>query len=232
MCISTTQLFLVHFFVSHCLHYVRTSDEHVALFLHHEDEVGQCRRIAGTTGTRTEDSRDLRNHSRSNGILVENRGITRNTSYTFLNTGTTRVVQGNHRCTVLQCQFLYLYNLAGTGSTQRTAVYRKVIGIYIYQTSVDLSVSTNDSVTRNVVLFHTEISTVVNHKLVDFVERTLVEQHIDTLAGSHVTVGVLSFHALYATTLRSQFIQFLKFLILFSCCHNQSSLITSSVMIT
>ena len=35
------------------LHYVRTGDEHVALFLHHEDEVGQCRRIAGTTCTRT-----------------------------------------------------------------------------------------------------------------------------------------------------------------------------------
>ena len=53
--VGTAKLFLVHLFVGHCLHHVRTGDEHVALLLHHEDEVGQCGRVACAAGTGTED---------------------------------------------------------------------------------------------------------------------------------------------------------------------------------
>ena len=62
------------------------------------------------------------------------------------------------------------------------------------------------------ILIHSEVCTVMDYELVHFIERTLIEQHVDTFAGCHVTVGVLSFHAFYATTLRSKLIQLLKFL--------------------
>lgn len=68
-------------------------------------------------------------------------------------------------------------------------------------------------------LLHTEISTVMNHKLINFIERTFIEQHINTFAGSHMTIGMLLFNTLYSSTLSSQFIQLLKFFILFCCCH-------------
>ena len=81
-------------------------------------------------------------------------------------------------------------------------------------------------------LVHAKVCAMVDYEFVDFIERTLVEQHVDTFAGCHVTVGVLFFHAFYTAALRSQLVQFLKFLILFCCCHCSSSLITSNVIIT
>ena len=56
VCISTTQFFLIHFFVCNGFHYIRTCNEHVTLFFHHENEVSQCRRITSTSCTRTQNS--------------------------------------------------------------------------------------------------------------------------------------------------------------------------------
>ena len=213
--IGTAQFLLVHLFVGHSLHHIGTGDEHMALLLHHEDEIGKRRRIARTAGARAENGRNLRNHSRSNGVLVEDGGISRNATHPFLDAGTSRVVEGNHRCPVAQGQLLHLLDLPCSRLAQRTAVDGKVVGIDIDQTSVNLSVATHNAIAWDMVLFHPEIGAMMNHQFVHFVERTLVEQGVDTFTCGHVAVGMLAFDAFDTTAQRSRLVEFLEFLILF-----------------
>ena len=43
MCIGSTQLFLVHFFMRNRFHYIRPCDEHMAFLFHHKNKIRQCR---------------------------------------------------------------------------------------------------------------------------------------------------------------------------------------------
>ena len=103
MCIGSTQFFLVHFFMRNRFHYIRPCDEHMTFLFHHKNKIRQCRWITGTAGTWTQNSWDLRDHPGSNRILIENRSISWQTADTFLNTGTSRVIQSNNRSTIFEC---------------------------------------------------------------------------------------------------------------------------------
>ena len=115
---GTAQFFLAHFFMDHCFHYIRSGDKHVTLFFHHENKVGEGRRVAGTSGTRAEDSRNLRNDTAGHCILIEDICVTRKAFDTFLNTCTTRIIQCNDRSTVFQSQLLHFNDFLGVGSRQ------------------------------------------------------------------------------------------------------------------
>ena len=69
--VGTAKGLLVALFLSNLLHHVRACDEHLSLFAHHENEVGQCWRIARTTCTRTHNGTDLRDNTRSLDIAIE-----------------------------------------------------------------------------------------------------------------------------------------------------------------
>ena len=81
---GTTQFFLAYFLVDNGLHYVRPRHKHVALFFHHKDKVREGGRVAGTTGTGTENGGDLRNHAACHCVLIKNVGISRKAFNTFL----------------------------------------------------------------------------------------------------------------------------------------------------
>ena len=101
MHIGTTQFLFLHRLMRNGLHDIRSGYEHMALLFHHKNEIGQCRRVTSSAGTRTEDSRNLGYHPGSHRILIEDRCITSQTADPFLDARTSRIVQGNHRCTVL-----------------------------------------------------------------------------------------------------------------------------------
>ncbi len=61
--LGASQFFLAHLFVGHGLHHIRSGDEHVALLFHHKNEIGQCGRIAGTSGARTQNGGNLGDNS-------------------------------------------------------------------------------------------------------------------------------------------------------------------------
>ena len=50
MCHCATQLFFTYFLMNHSFYYIRTSHKHVTFFFHHTDDIGQGRRVAGTSG--------------------------------------------------------------------------------------------------------------------------------------------------------------------------------------
>ena len=182
----------------------------MALFLHHKDEVGKGRRVAGTSGAGTENGGNLRNHSACHRVLIENIGISRKTFDTFLNTRATRIVQRNNRSTVLQRQLLHFYDFLGIGSWQRTAIYRKIICINKYLATVNLSVTRYDTVSRNLIFIHTVVGTAVNHQFVQFYKSTFIEQHLDTFAGSHLAAFVLLLYLFHTSAKRGDAVTFFK----------------------
>ena len=199
--VGSSQFFFTHLFVCNGLYHVGTGNEHVALLFHHEDEVGEGRRVAGSAGAGAENGRDLGYDTRCNGVLVENRGISREAVYPFLYAGTSRVVEGNDGSAVFERELLHLHDFCGVALAQRAAVGGEVVGIDKDQSSVDFTVTGNHTVAGYLLLFHAEVGAAVRYKLVEFVERTFVEQHIDAFAGGHASRLVLLLNLFDASAL-------------------------------
>ena len=147
----------------------------MALLFYHEDEIGEGGRVASSSGARAENSGDLRNNSRRYRVLIEDRGISRETVYTFLYTSSPRVVERDDGSTVFQCQLLNFYDLCSIAFAQRTSVCREIIGIDEYQTSVNFSVSCNHAVSGNLFFLHSEVGAPVRNEFIEFVERPFIE---------------------------------------------------------
>ncbi len=92
---STTELFQGDVFTRHGLYDVGTGDEHVTRSLHHEDEVGKCRRIHATTGAGSKDHGDLRNNTRGLGVSVEDAAVGIEPRDSFLDASAGAVVETN-----------------------------------------------------------------------------------------------------------------------------------------
>ena len=116
--VGSTEGLLVALLLSDLLHHVRTCDEHLSFFAHHEDEVGQCWRIARAACAWAHDGTDLRDHARSLHIAVEDVAEARERLDAFLDTCTTRVVETDDRSTVLKGSVLHLGNLGSVGSRE------------------------------------------------------------------------------------------------------------------
>ena len=107
----TTKALLVNVFTSYALHHFWTSQEHIGSAFNHQGEVGKCRRINGTTGTRTGNHRNLRNHTRSKDVALEDLCISSQCVDTFLDTSTTRVVDTDNGRTHLHAEVHHLADL-------------------------------------------------------------------------------------------------------------------------
>ena len=70
-----TELFERYIFTGDGFYNVWTSNEHVACFAHHEDEVGHCWRIHSTTGAWAKDDRNLWNNTRRQNVAIENAAV-------------------------------------------------------------------------------------------------------------------------------------------------------------
>ena len=199
--VGAAQLFFTYLFVRNGFHDVGAGNEHVAFLLHHEDEVGEGGRVAGSAGTRAEYGRDLGYDTRSDGVLVEYRGISREAVHALLYAGASRVVEGNDGGAVFERELLHFHDFGGVAFAQRTAVCREVIGIDKDQAPVDFAVTGNHAVAGNLFLLHAEVVAAVRDKLVEFVEGALVEQHVDAFTGGHASRLVLFFYFFDASAL-------------------------------
>src|SRR5215211_794509 len=105
---SSTECFLRDLFMSHCLDHVRTGNEHVRRVFDHDIEIGNGRTVDSPSGTWSHDATDLRDHTARERIAQKDICISTETDNTFLNPGTTRVVQPDNRSTDLHCQIHHL----------------------------------------------------------------------------------------------------------------------------
>ena len=103
----------------------------------------------------------------------------------FLDAGSARVVQRDDGRAVFQRHRLHLDDLVGVRNAERTAEYRKIIGIDEYLTTVDLAVARHDPVAGNFLPVHAVIGTTVRDEFIQFDKCPLIQQHFNPLARCH-----------------------------------------------
>ena len=212
---GTTQLLLGYHLAQNGLHNGGAGEEHVRGVLHHQSEVGKRGAVNGTSGAGTHNGGNLRNHTAGHDVALENLAIAGQCVDTFLQTGTTRVVQTDYGSTHLHGDVHNLANLAGQHLTQRTCCYGEILCENINQTAANGSATSYHTIAQIVLLVHTEVCTTVLNEHVHFFETSVIEQHGDAFAGGVLTFLVLLGNSLLTTTKTSLDTEFYQLLDLF-----------------
>ena len=181
--------------VGHRLHDVGTGDEHVARVLHHEDEVGHGRRVDVAARARAHDDGDLRNDAGGQHVALEHFAVAAERVDAFLDARAAGIEQADDRRAVLQRHVLDLGHLAGVRFRQRAADHGEVLGEHVDDAAVDGAPAGHDAVARGLVLLHAEVGAAVLDEGVELLERVLVHQQLDALAGRQLALGVLAVDA-------------------------------------
>ena len=195
----TTEVFLGYVLTRYGLNYLRTSKEHITDTFEHYYEVGQCRRVNGTTSARTADTWDLGYYARSFNVALEDFAETSQCVDTLLNTSTTWVVQANARSTHLHTLVHYLAYLLSHGLWQRTTIYGKVLCKDVNQTAVDRTATSYNAVAQKLLLLHAKVVATVKFEHIHFFEWAFVKQKFNAFASCSLALGVLFLNSLLAT---------------------------------
>ena len=180
---GASELLLRYVLARDGLHDLRAREEHVRGLAAHDDEVGQGRRVDGTAGAGTEDSRDLRDHTRRHHVTHEDVGISCQSVHALLNAGAARVVQTDAGCAVAHGHIHHLADLLRHRYRQRAGRNREILCEDIYQTALDGTVTCYHAVAEGMFLLHTEIIAAVRDEHIELLEAALVQKHMNTLAG-------------------------------------------------
>ncbi len=218
---GSAQLLLRHIFTGNGLHDRRACEEHVAGLPLHNNEVGEGRRINGTTGAGAEDDRNLRNNARSHNVPLENFGITGQSIDALLNTRAARVVKPYARCAGPHGHIHHLANLLRHGLRQRPPGYGEILCKDINEPPVDRTVTCYHTISVSVARLHAEVITTVGNEHVELLETVFVEKHLDPLAGSIFALGVLGLYALLSAAqpgLLAQLYELRDFVLIFTHC--------------
>src|SRR5262249_7900287 len=146
----------------------------------------------GPTGTGSQDRRDLRGDPPCQGIAEKDVGVGSERHYAFLDPRAAGIVQPGYRCSHLHSEGHYLADLLRIGFRERPTKNRKVLREDINQATLDASITANNSVARILLLLHPEVLTTMRDKLVQFLERIVVEQELNSLSRSELSSGSLA----------------------------------------
>ena len=189
----TTEGFHVHVLTGHGLNDVRAGNEHVRRLVHHDDVVSQGGGVRGTAGAGAHNDRNLRNHTGSAHVHTENIGKHRQGSHALLNAGATTVVNADNRATVLQSELLHLHNLLAVHLRERTTVDGEILRVHGNQAAIHGTVTGDQAVTQRLLRLHAERGGAVAGEGIKLNERTLIQKHVDALAGGVLAACVLLF---------------------------------------
>jgi hypothetical protein len=187
--------------VGHRLDHVRTGHEHVGGAAHHEDEIGQRRRIDCSPGAGSQDGRDLRDHSGGQRVVQEDVGVAGQRHHPLLDAGAARVVQPDDRRPILQRQVEHFADLLGVYLAQASAQDGEVLREDVDQAPVDRPPAGHDAVPGENLCLQPEIVAAMHDERIGFVERVLVEQQVEALAAGQLALLALGFCALRSAAL-------------------------------
>ncbi len=197
--------FVGDFLVRHGLHHVRAGDVHVRRVLHHEDEVGQRRRIDVAAGARAHDDGDLGDHAGGEDVLHEDVGIAGEAVDAFLDARAARIEDADHWRAIHHGGLLDLHNLGGMGFRQGAAEDGEVFREDIDEAAIDGALAGDNAVAGDLLLIHAEIGALMLNEHVVFFEAAFIQQHFDTLPRAELAFGVLAFDSCSATALTGLF---------------------------
>ena len=184
-----------HRLVGHRLHDVGAGDEHVARVLHHEDEVGHGRRVDVAAGARAHDDGDLRDDAGGQHVAQEHLAVAAERVDAFLDARAAGVEEADDRRAVLQRHVLDLRHLLGVRLGERAAEDGEVLGEDVDDAAVDGAPAGDDAVARRLLLLHAELGAAVLDEGVELLERVLVHEQLDALAGGQLAALVLGVDA-------------------------------------
>ena len=187
---GAAQLLLGHVLARHLLHHVRAGDEHVGRLVDHEDEVGHDGAVHRAAGARAHDHADLRRHAGGLHVAVEDPAVAGQRDDALLDAGTGAVVEADDRRAHLERQVHHLVDLLGEHLAEGATEHREVLAEHEHLAAVDGAPAGDDTVAVGVL--GQRVTGPVAGQHVQLVERALVQQVLDALAGQHLAPLVLA----------------------------------------
>src|SRR5713226_4860666 len=184
--------------MGHGLDDVGPRDEHIAIGFHHENEIGDRRRVHSSASAGPHDRGNLRHYSRGHDISLENLSIAGKTHDSFLNTSAAGVVDADHWGAVLHSQIHHLTNLVCHDATQTAAEYCEILGVDIDQPAINGAIAGYHGVTEKLLLVHPKIGAGMGAQAIHLDEAPAVEENIEALTRQQFPLFVLASGALFA----------------------------------
>jgi hypothetical protein len=160
------------------------------VLLHHEDEVGHRRGVDGPARARPEDHADLGDDAGGEHVAVEDAAVAGQADRALLDAGAGAVVEADERRADLDGEVHHLVDLLGEHLAERSAEHREVLREDEHLAAVDGAPTRHDAVGVGALEQAAVVGPVAGEH-VELVERPLVEQELDALAGEHLALGVL-----------------------------------------
>ena len=173
------------------LDHVGPRDEHVRGLLHHEDEVGDRRRVDRAARARAHDQADLRDDARAHDVAREDVAVGPQRHDALLDPRAARVVDPDDRAADLGRQIHDLAHLLGHDLAQRAAEDGEVLREDAHPPALDRPVPGDHGVAPRAVALHVEVRRAVAHVGVELLEGAGIEQLLDPLAGRVLAAVVL-----------------------------------------
>ena len=177
------------------LHDLGAGHEHVARVPHHEDEVRHGGRIHVAARAGTHDDRDLRNHARRDRVAAEHLAVAPQRRHALLDAGAAGIEQADDGRPHPERHVLDLGDLARVGLAERAAEHGEVLGEDEDGAAVHRAPARHHAVARHLAVRHAEVGRTVLDELAELLERSLVEQQVDALAGGQLAARVLGLDA-------------------------------------
>ena len=202
MDLRAAEIFHRDLFTGHFLDDRWPGNEHLARSLHHDDEIGQCGRVGRHADAWSHDRGDLWNRPGCDGVLKEYLPNSSRDVETFLDSGARRIVKPNHRYADLAGRLDAVGDLLRMRSPHRSGNNGEVLGEHVHGASIDLSITSDDSVGGLLSLSHAKINGrgFRQHELLD--ECAVIEQFLDTLPCCELAFAMLFGDGLLVTPLR------------------------------
>ena len=173
---GAAELLFCDFLVRNGLDDVWARHEHIARVFDHDDEVGDGGRVDGAARARSHDRGDLRHHAGRDRVAKKNVGVAAERGHAFLNARATRIVQAHDRRAQLHREVHDLHDLRGVGLGEGSAEDGEVLRERKHLASVDQTMAGDEAVAGNELPGHAEVETAMGDELIEFFERTWVEQ--------------------------------------------------------
>src|SRR5581483_1662095 len=177
----------------------------------HQNEIRNCRRINGATGTRSHDGRNLRNHATVQRISKKDIGVSRQRYNAFLNASPAGVVESDHRRTHLGRKIHNLDDFGCIGFRERSTKNSEVLCEDENQAALDSSVTSNETVAVVFLLSHSEIVSAMSDQLVCLFEGALVQQEVDAFTRRQFAFFVQAFAAMRSAAILGKLISLFEF---------------------
>ena len=158
-----------------------------------EHKVRDARRIYRPARAGTGDDGNLRNIAGSAHIIVENVAVSGQRVDAFLDARAAGIVDADQRAAGVYRSFDDVGDFLSVQKAERSALQRKILGIYGHLSAVDGPESGDDAVVGDVFSLHSEFRTVMPDAGINFRKRTGVEQRLNPFDGMQLAPFVLFF---------------------------------------